>query len=94
MPYPNITGNYLCGTTFQTAWAAWYVVLENPAGTNLAFFSYSQGWVNIAQAGQGVPITNGSSLTLVSDPSFAGLSFALCVLGDVEGSTINACAQL
>lgn len=89
---PSVTPNYVCGQAFESAWAAWYVVLANPSGENLAYYSYSTGWVNLA--GVTVPIENGSSLTLVSDPSFAGLSFALCVIGHVGGPTIDSCDQL
>ncbi len=92
--YPSVSASYLCGAPVQSAWTSWYAVLQNPAGANIAFFSYSQGWVNLNQPGVGITIADGSTLFVLSDPSYAGLSFALCVLGDVGAPTINVCGEL
>lgn len=92
--YPSVSASYVCGAPLQSAWTSWYAVLQNPAGINVAFFSYSQGWVNLNQPGVGITIENGSTLAVLSDPSYAGVSFALCVLGDVGAPTINECGEL
>lgn len=92
--YPSVSPSYVCGAPLQSAWTSWYVVLQNPAGINIGFFSYSQSWVNLNQPGVGITIANGSTLALLSDPSYAGVSFALCVLGDIGAPTINECGEL
>jgi hypothetical protein len=93
-PAPSVTVASVCGAPWVTGWASWYAVLQNPAGANVAYFSYSQGWVDLAAPGQPLPIGNGSTLVLISDPSFANLSFGLCVLGIVGGPSLDVCAQL
>lgn len=92
--YPSVSASYVCGAPLVSAWTSWYAVLQNPGGVNIAFFSYSQSWVNLNQPGAGITIANGSTLFVVSDPSYAGVSFALCALGDAGAPTISVCGQL
>lgn len=81
-PSPNVTSSNSCagappaprpqagvGNDFS-----WYVVLSDPAGANVAFFTISQGWVLLA-AGPSSPLTvaNGSALTLICTPSVSRL---------------------
>ena len=53
---------------------SWYVVLSNPNGTNVAFFTITQGWV-LVPSGPSTPLTvaNGSALTLFCTPSVSRL---------------------
>ncbi len=81
-PSPNVTSSNSCagappeprplagvGNDFS-----WYVVLSNPNGTNVAFFTITQGWV-LVPAGPSTPLTvaNGSALTLFCTPSVSRL---------------------
>lgn len=93
-PAPGVTPSYVCGAPLATPWASWYLVLQGPAGLNLGYYSYSQGWVDLGSPGSAVPIADGSTLIFVSSQSFAGLSFGLCAVGVVGGPLINVCAPL
>lgn len=93
-PYPTVTTDSLCGAPLATPWVSWYAVLQDPAGANVAFYSYSQGWVDLGHSAQPTPIANGSALVLVSDPSFASRSFGFCVVGGPGATALRVCTPL
>lgn len=93
-PVPTVTNSSVCGGSPLAVNPSWYVVLQAPAGANIASYSYPTGWVILDPASGTPPISNGSTLVLVSDPPLAGTSFALCAMGGIDGLSIDACAQL
>ena len=93
-PPPSVTVASLCAAGPPTATATWYVVLQNPSGGNVGYFSYSSGWVVLGHPGADYRISNGSALILLSVPPLAGLSFGLCIFGDLASAPVQACDQL
>lgn len=92
-PAPTVTATSLCPGAPPSVSPSWYVVLRDPAGANVATFSYATSWVILSHLAA-AEIFNGSALVMVADPPLAGTSFALCVLGTVGAPSISACAQL
>ncbi len=72
----------------------WYAVLEAPAGRNLAVYGYGLGWIFVNDSLSSVPIAPGSTIVFLSDPSYAGYSFALCVFGAEGHPYFEDCATL
>lgn len=93
-PTPSVTADYVCGAPLSSPWTCWYVVLQTPGGVNVAYFSYSSGWVNLNDPGAPITIANGSTMVMISVPSYAGLSFALCVIGVETLSGLFVCSPL
>lgn len=93
-PVPSVTGSLVCAGAPPHTYDAWYVVLQNPVGANIAYFTYSAGWVMLEPHQLSVPIQNDSTLVFLSDPNVSGLSFGLCVLGDVGPASLDDCASL
>lgn len=94
-PTPAVTASSVCAGAPPHVSPSWYIVLQSPAGVNLAWYSYSQGWVVLGSSTvTSIPIANDSSLVLLSVPSVWGLSFGMCALGDVGSADIDSCAPL
>jgi hypothetical protein len=93
-PTPSVNATSVCAGAPPTSSPTWYVVLQNPSGANVAYFSYSQGWAILDPPYTPVTIANGSALVLVPFPQLAGTSFGICVLAVVGTASIGDCAQL
>jgi hypothetical protein len=93
-PAPSISPSAVCDAATPSPFPSWYAVLQNPNGTNVGYYSYSQGWGFLNASTAAMTIPNGSALVFVQNPLPAGLSFALCALSDVGAPPFDDCAQL
>ncbi len=93
-PVPSVTPTSVCARAPIQVSPTWYAVLKDPNGTNFAVYAYSQGWIFLNSSAASRPVPDGSTVVMVSNPSVAGLSFALCVFGDVNLPYFTECALL
>ena len=81
---PEVTPTDPCAGSAPSPAYAWYAVLSDPTGANVAYFTLSVGWVPLggppAQA-----IAAGSTITVLIDPSVADTGYGLEVQGFVNG---------
>ena len=93
-PTPAVTTDYVCAGSAPSANPSWYAVLEDPAGVNVAYFSYASGWVPLDPSVSSVHIVDGSTFVLLAVPDLSGSSFGLCFVGNEGGPSFDQCAQL
>jgi hypothetical protein len=93
-PTPVINATAVCAGAPPSVSPTWYTVLQSPSGSNLAYYTYTAGWVFLSPSVTQMVVANGSTLVLVADPFVGGLSFGLCVIGEVPGATYDDCDQL
>ncbi len=82
-PLPSVSASSDCAGALPTPnWTAssglnvgfsWYVVLSDPSGTNIAYYTLTQGWLPVGNGPWPAPIANGSALTLVCNPTVSHL---------------------
>ena len=73
---------------------SWYVVLTAPNGTILLSYTFSQGWVSVTGGLSDIPIENGASMVVVTNPDIAGKGYGFAVVGEANGSSIHGSVPL
>jgi len=63
----------------------WYLVLSDPSGANVAYYTLPMGWVTLAGGAANLTVANGSSFLLLISPSVAGIGYGLALQGFVDG---------
>lgn len=91
---PDVTGTNDCAGSPPSGGLAWYAVLANPAGTNIATFSYSQSWSPVGGAPPSPTVAAGSSITLLVVPSVANHGYGLFVYGSINGPNVAGSVTL
>jgi hypothetical protein len=91
---PDVTTTNDCAGAPPGSGHSWYAVLANPAGTNLASFSYSQAWTPINGAPPSVIVTNGATVTILIVPAVANLGYGLFVYGGENGPNVEGSVTL
>lgn len=99
LPTPNWTAASGVNVGFD-----WYVVLSDPNGTNVAYYTLEQGWLPVGAGPWPAPIPNGSTLAFVCNPSVSRLgayefeaTYHLevgLIFGGTSGAAIVATAAL
>jgi hypothetical protein len=90
---PQVTGNDSCAGTPPSSYA-WYAVVTDPSGVNVATFSYSQGWSPVGSASSAPSIPGGSTIQLLIVPSVANLGYGFFIYGGVDGPQVLGNATL
>lgn len=93
-PAPVVSPTSVCPGAPPTVAPSWYVVLQDPTGANIAYFTYAQGWTFLDNATTSISVLNGSSLEVVAVPFLGGTSYGLCVFGDLNTAPYDVCDQL
>jgi hypothetical protein len=90
----NATPSSSCAGAPPDGPASWYVVLAAPGGTNLLTYTVDAGWSSVMHGPTNVTVENGSSLTLVTNESWAGTGRALGVYGFVNDTSVSGSVPL
>lgn len=90
----NVTSSNACAGAPPAPSSRWYVVFSNPNGTNLLTYTGATLWASVGSAPLNFTIVDGSSLTLIANPSLAGQGFGLAVFGFVNDSEVSGSVVL
>jgi len=83
---PGVTPTDPCAGSAPSPDSHWYVVLSDPNGTNVAFYTLPMGWVGVGGGPSALTIANDSALTLLITPSVSGIGYGLAVQGFLNGT--------
>ncbi len=84
----------LCDGPQPNPTARWYMVFEDPNGTNALTYTVADGWATIGGGAWNVLIPDGGNLTVVEYPSLAHTGFNLSIIGFANGAQIEGTVVL
>jgi hypothetical protein len=85
----DVTSSNDCAGAPPAGNHAWYAVLTNPSGTNVAVFDYASSWTAVGGEPPSVSIAAGSTLTVVIVPGVAGQGYGIEAVGSEDGPPVQ-----